>query len=68
MENQLFIGEYQWEIGKVGIDSPGGWIAYLIAPRNMHSRSNLLTIQRKNIRTWVPLWSAGLREEEPLEI
>ncbi len=27
-EKQLFIGQYLWEIGKVGIDSPGGWIAF----------------------------------------
>lgn len=27
-ERQLFIGRYLWEIGKVGLDSPGGWIAF----------------------------------------
>lgn len=27
-EKQLFIGRYMWEIGKVGIDSPKGWIAF----------------------------------------
>jgi len=25
---QLFVGQYLWEIGKVGIDSPAGWIAF----------------------------------------
>jgi hypothetical protein len=25
---RLFIGNYRWEIGKVGIDSPDGWIAF----------------------------------------
>lgn len=24
----LFIARYQWEIGKVGVDSPGNWIAF----------------------------------------
>jgi len=24
----LFVGQYRWEIGKVGIDSPGDWIAF----------------------------------------
>jgi len=28
-DNNLFIGKYLWEIGKVGIDSPGGWIAFI---------------------------------------
>jgi hypothetical protein len=27
-ENGLFVGRYLWEIGKVGIDSPAGWIAF----------------------------------------
>lgn len=27
-EYGIFIGEYRWEIGKVGVDSPGGWIAF----------------------------------------
>lgn len=27
-EKQLFIGQYMWEIGKVGIDSSRGWIAF----------------------------------------
>ena len=27
-EKQLFVGQYQWEIGKVGLDSPAGWIAF----------------------------------------
>ena len=27
-EKQLFVGQYQWEIGKVGIDSPAGWVAF----------------------------------------
>jgi hypothetical protein len=28
LERGLFTGRYRWEIGKVGIDSPGGWIAF----------------------------------------
>lgn len=27
-EQNLFVGRYLWEIGKVGIDSPAGWIAF----------------------------------------
>ena len=27
-QNGLFKGQYLWEIGKVGLDSPGGWIAF----------------------------------------
>jgi hypothetical protein len=27
-EKHLFVGQYQWEIGKVGLDSPAGWIAF----------------------------------------
>ena len=27
-EKGLFVGRYLWEIGKVGIDSPAGWIAF----------------------------------------
>jgi hypothetical protein len=27
-EQGLFMARYLWEIGKVGIDSPGGWIAF----------------------------------------
>ncbi|MDX1416695.1 MAG: DUF4380 domain-containing protein [Candidatus Promineifilaceae bacterium] len=27
-ERQLFIGRYMWEIGKVGLDSTAGWIAF----------------------------------------
>jgi hypothetical protein len=27
-ENRLFAGHYRWEIGKVGLDSTGGWIAF----------------------------------------
>lgn len=27
-QNRLFVGKYMWEIGKVGIDSPKGWIAF----------------------------------------
>jgi len=27
-QNNLFKGQYLWEIGKVGIDSPDGWIAF----------------------------------------
>jgi hypothetical protein len=27
-ERGLFIGRYQWEIGKVGIDSQAGWVAF----------------------------------------
>lgn len=27
-QNGLFMGQYLWHIGKVGIDSPGGWIAF----------------------------------------
>lgn len=28
MEHNLFIARYLWRIGKVGIDSPAGWIAF----------------------------------------
>lgn len=28
LERGLFIARYAWEIGKVGIDSPGGWVAF----------------------------------------
>lgn len=28
-ERGLFVARYMWEIGKVGIDSPEGWIAFL---------------------------------------
>lgn len=27
-ERGLFVGRYVWEIGKVGIDSPAGWLAF----------------------------------------
>jgi hypothetical protein len=27
-EHRLFVGRYQWEIGKVGIDSHAGWVAF----------------------------------------
>lgn len=30
-ERGLFVAPYMWEIGKVGIDSPDGWIAFLNA-------------------------------------
>jgi len=28
LQKGLFVGKYLWEIGKVGIDSSGGWIAF----------------------------------------
>jgi hypothetical protein len=28
LEQGLFMGRYQWEIGKVGIDSKAGWVAF----------------------------------------
>lgn len=28
LQNGIFRATYQWKIGKVGIDSPGGWIAF----------------------------------------
>lgn len=27
-ERGLFVGRYMWEIGKVGVDSPAGWLAF----------------------------------------
>ena len=27
-EKQLFMAQYMWEIGKIGLDSPAGWIAF----------------------------------------
>ena len=27
-DKDLFVARYQWEIGKVALDSPGGWIAF----------------------------------------
>jgi hypothetical protein len=34
-EQELFVARYLWEIGKVGIDSPGGWIAFSQGQKEM---------------------------------
>jgi hypothetical protein len=34
VEEGLFVARYQWQIGKVGIRSPGGWVAFNQGSRN----------------------------------
>jgi hypothetical protein len=35
VEDGLFRAQYQWQIGKVGLDSPGGWIAFYQGSRGV---------------------------------
>ena len=60
VDGTLFRASYLWQIGKVAIDSPAGWIAFSQGSRR-HGvcRTLRLCARRRPTRMAAPPWSAG---------